>query len=73
MGCEAVTSTRGLCHGKKSELRLLKQPVQYEKEIIRSSPAVDDFSQQALHSFQYASINHKQRFSASVRIPFSTI
>ena len=52
---------------------LLKQPVQHEKVIIRSSPAVDAFSQQALHSFQYASINHKQRFSASVRIPFSTI
>ena len=63
----------GLCHGKKSEPGLLKQPVQYDKEIIRSSPAVDAFSQQALHSFQYASINHKRRFSASVRVPFSTI
>jgi hypothetical protein len=47
--------------------------VQYEKEIIRSSPAVDAFSQQALHAFQYTSINHKRRFSASARVPSSTI
>ncbi len=53
--------SRGLCHGEKSEPGLLpRQPVQYEKEIIQSSPAVDAFSQQVLHSFQYASINHKQ-------------
>jgi len=47
--------------------------VQYKKEIIQSSPAVDAFSQQALHSFQYANINHKRRFSASARVPSSTI
>jgi hypothetical protein len=59
------TQTPELCHDKKSELGLLKQPVQYDKEIIRSSPAVDAFSQQALHSFQYANINHKGQFTGS--------
>ena len=69
----ASAQSCGLCHGKKSEPGLLKQPVQYEIEIIRSSPAVDAFSQQALHSFQYANINHKQRFTGSARVPSSTI
>jgi hypothetical protein len=67
---------RGLCHGKKNQSEpglLPRQPMQYKKEIIRSSPAVDAFSQQALHSFQYASINHKRLFSASARVPSSTI
>ncbi len=67
------TQSRGLCHGEKSEPGLLKQPVQYEREIIRSSPAVDAFSQQALHSFQYANINHKRQFTGSARVPSSTI
>jgi hypothetical protein len=60
-GCIASVQSCGLCHGKISESGLLlRQPVQYEKEIVQSSPAVDAFSQQAFHSFQYANINHKQ-------------
>jgi hypothetical protein len=49
------TQPCGLCHNNKSELGLLlRQPVQYEEEIIQSSPAVNAISQQALHSIQYA-------------------
>ncbi len=57
------TQTRVLCHDKTSEPDLLKQPVQYEKEIIRSSPAVDAFFQQALHFFFSMQISIKKNNS----------
>ncbi len=39
------TQPCGLCHNNKSEPGLLlRQPVQYEEEIIQSSPAVNAFS-----------------------------
>ena len=61
VGNRASTQLVGSCHDEKSESGLLlRQPVQYEKEIVQSSPAVDAFSQQALHSFQYANVNHKR-------------
>ncbi len=55
------TQSCGLCHNNKSELGLLsRQPVQYEEEIIQSSPNVNAISQKALYSIQYASANDKQ-------------
>jgi hypothetical protein len=56
----------GLCHNNKSEPGLLsRQPVQYEEEIIQSSPDVNASSQQTLHSIQYASANDKQRITSA--------
>jgi hypothetical protein len=55
-----------LCHNNKSEPGLLlRQPVQYEEEIIQTSPAVNAISQQASHSIQYASANDKRSITSA--------
>ncbi len=55
-----------LCHNNKSEPGLLsRQPVQYEEEIIQSSPAVNATSQQASHPIQYASANDKRSITSA--------
>ncbi len=60
------TQPCGLCHNNKSEPGLLsRQPVQYEEEIIQSSPSVNPIFQQALHSIQYASANDKQSITSA--------
>ena len=68
-----LTNTQpcGLCHNNKSEPGLFsRQPVQYEEEIIQSSPAINAISQQASHSIQYASANNKQS-TTSARVLIS--
>ncbi len=60
------TQPCGLCHNNKSEPGLLlRQPVQYQEEIIRSPPSVNASSQQASHSIQYGSANDKQSITSA--------